>query len=133
MTFETSIALIALGGTVLAVGGRAYGIGSWRLFVAACIPAAVVLGLAVCEIGRTCDHREALEGIRVLFSIGFFLSLTLYAATAVAGLIEGVRSAEDGGSGKAFWHVVGCLFASVLCGGVVLSAGLFAALHCYES
>ena len=60
MTLEPLLALIALGGIVLAVGGRAYGISSWRLFVAACVPAAVALGLAVWEsAGRATTGRRS--------------------------------------------------------------------------
>ena len=132
MTFEPLLALIAVGGIVLAVGGRAYGISSWRLFVAACVPAAVAVGLAVWEIGRPCDHREGLEGPR---AVPARLRPEPDALCRDRGRRSDRRRAlgRGRGGGKGFWHVVGCLFASVRCGGLVLSAALLAALHCYES
>jgi uncharacterized membrane protein YjgN (DUF898 family) len=133
MTFETTVVLIALVGIVVAVGAHAYGISSWRLFTFGCVPAAVVLALAVWEIGRPCDHHGVSKALGVLFLIGLLASLTLYAAAAVAGVIEGVRSGKAGSHGNAFASFVVCPLVCVLGGGLVLFAALATALHCYES
>jgi hypothetical protein len=133
MTLEATVAGIALVGFVVAAVALAYGISSWRLFVFGCIPAAVALGLAAWEINRSCDHPEDPTALEVLFLVPFLLSLTLYVGSAVAGVVEGLRSGKAEGYGKAFASLVVCPLTCILAGGLVFFAALGAALHCYES
>jgi hypothetical protein len=132
MTFETTLALIALVGIVLAVGAQAYGISSWLLFAFGCIPAAVVLALAAWEVSTPCDHRNASRAVGVLFLLALLSSMTVYAGAALAGVIDGLRWAKARGYGKALSYLA-CPLACVLGGGLVLYAALAVLFHCYES
>jgi hypothetical protein len=129
VTLGGIVGLMGLAGVVVAVVGLAFGISSWRMFAFGCVPAAVVLALAVREMDRPCGHGGSSDGIQALFLIGLVLSLTLYAAAAFAGVIEGLRWSKAGAYGKAFSHFA-CPLASVLGGGLLLFAALVAALHC---
>jgi hypothetical protein len=132
MSFEGTVAAIVLVGFAVAIVALARGISSWRLFFVGCVPAAVVVALAVREINTPCDHSEDSGVVAVLFVGALLGSLTLYAAAAVAGFIQGLRSGKAGGYGKALSYVVACPLASVLGGAVVLYTALIAALHCFE-
>ena len=133
MSFDTVMVLILLVGIFVAIGAHAYGISSWRLFVFGCIPAAVALGLAAWEINRSCDHPEDPGALEVLFLVPFALSLTLYVGSAVAGVVEGLRTGKAEGYGMAFANLVVCPLTCILAGGLVVFAALGAALHCFES
>jgi hypothetical protein len=127
MTSETTFVLLGVIGILVAFGAQALAISPWRLFGVGCAPAALVVGLALWEVSTPCGEAHDTRALGVLFLIALGSSLVLYAATAVGGVIDGIRS--GGGSAA---NVVLCPLASFVCGAIVLYATFGAVFHCFE-
>ena len=130
MTFQTIVVLMALGAVVVAVGAAASHVSAWWVFGVACFPSAVVLVLAEREISRPCSTWTATNAAAGLGETAVVLSVTLFAAAALAGIVDGVRLGKAGRYGAAFSRFAVCPLTSALGVGLVLYAVLGAALHC---
>jgi hypothetical protein len=127
MSSETTIVVGGVLGILVAFGALALDISPWRLFGVGCVPAAVVVGLAVWEVSTPCGESHDTRALGVLFLIALGSSLVLYAATAAGGVIDGVRS-----GGRSAANAVLCPLASFVCGAIVLYAAFGAVFHCFE-
>jgi hypothetical protein len=127
MTADTTLLVLGLLGILVAFGAQALGISPWRVFGAGCVAAALVVALAVWEVSMPCGEPHGTRGTGVVFLLALGASLVLYAATAIGGVIDGIRS----GRGSAA-NVVLCPLAGVVCGAIVLYAAFGAVFHCFE-
>ena len=129
MTLQTILVLMALGALVVGFGAAAYRLSPWLVFGAAWVPTAVVLVLAERETSRPCGSPSASDAAGLLDTASI-LSVTLFAAAAVAALADGVRLASEKQYSSAVSRCVGCTLMSVLGVGIVFYSVLSAALHC---
>jgi hypothetical protein len=132
MTLQTAVVLIALGAVAVAVGTVAYRVSPWWAFGVACVPAAVVLVLVEREISGPCSTTAATSTSAALFETAVVLSVTLFAAAALAGIVDGVRMGTAGRYGAAFSRLVVCPLTSAVGVGLVLYGLLGAALRCLD-
>src|SRR5437764_8751083 len=100
MTPETILVVIALGAIVVGFGAAALKLSPWRVFGIAWFPTAVVLVLAERETSRACDSSPT-GGAAGLFETAAIMSVTLFAAAAVAGVADGVRLVAEKEYGSA--------------------------------
>ena len=120
------LVIAAIAGGAIAASHR---VSPWRLFLAACAPAAAVLAVAQAEAARSCDAPHSV-GAFWFTAPCLVVSFTLYGAAAVDGFADGFRQAQAGARGPAFTRAIVC---PLLCAGgvaLVLFAILIAALHC---
>jgi hypothetical protein len=130
MTFGEVVVLMALGALLLAAAASAFRIPPVSIFVAACVPSALVLALAQRELDARCGYATVAGVAGSILVTAAVLALTLWAAAAVAGVIKGVRLAKAGSHEAGVARLLGCPLAGALGGGIVFFALLAAALHC---
>ena len=130
MTFSIGLFATVLGAFVGGTVAASRHVSPWRLFGAACIPAAAILVVAQAEIGRGCDTTDhsVLPGWVVAALV--VASLTLYGAAAVDGFAGGYRQARAAVRGPAFASAILCPLLSAAGVLLVLFELLSAALHC---
>jgi hypothetical protein len=129
MTTQTILMLMALAALVVGFGAVASGLSPWLVFGVASVPTAVVLVLADREISRPCGSSAA-GGAPGLFETAIILSVTLFAAAAVAAVADGIRLALERQYVSALSRGAGCTLLSALGVGLVFYSLLGAALHC---
>ena len=129
MTVQTILLLMALAAIVVGFAAAAYGLSPWLIFGVACVPTAVVFVPAEREISQPCDSSGP-SGVVGLFDTASILSVTLFAAAAVAAAADGVRLAVEKQYGAALSRCVGCTLMSLLGVGIVFYSIFGAALHC---
>jgi hypothetical protein len=120
---------IVIAAIVAGAIAASHGVSPWRLFLAACVPAAPILAVAQIAMGRSCDAPHPV-GRFWFMATCLVASFTLYGAAAVDGFADGFRQAQAGARGSAFTRAIVC---PLLCAGgvvLVLFALLVAALHC---
>jgi hypothetical protein len=132
MTFGEVVVLIALAALLLAWGATFLRISAWWVLVVACIPTAAIVVLTELELDEPCG-RAGIRGVPYeIMEVGLVLSLTLWTAAAVAGVVDGVRLTRAGRHDAALARYLGCPLASLLGGGTAFVAFLYAALHCLD-
>jgi hypothetical protein len=129
MTPETTLVLMALGALVVGFGAAALGLSPWLVFGGAWVPTAVVLVLAEREISRPCGSAAS-SGAAGLFETATILSVTLFAAAAVAAVADGIRLAFERQYVSALSRCAGCTLMSALGVGILFYSILSAAFHC---
>ena len=132
MTAGETILVLGLIGVFVALYAHSRGVSSWWLFGGGCVPGVVVVLLAVQVLSTPCDQPDTGGVSGGFFVICLGLSLTLYAAAAFAGVLDGVRFAKAGLGGWAFSRFVACPLASAVGVGVDLYLALGAFFHCFE-
>jgi hypothetical protein len=130
MTFSTILLLMAVGAIVAGVGSARLGLSAWRVFGVALVPTAIVLVLAERESSRPCDSSPASGTAGGLFETAAIMSVTFFAAAAVAAIADAVRLAAEKEHGSALTRLVGVTLMSALGVGIVFYSVLSAALHC---
>jgi hypothetical protein len=129
MTTQTILLLMAVGAIVVGFGAAGVGLSPWLVFGVAWVPTAVVLVLAEREINRPC-YSSASRDPAGLFETATVVSVTLFAAAAVAAVADGIRLAMEKEYASALSRCVGCTLAGAVGVGIVFYSILGAALHC---
>ena len=129
MTTQTILLLMAVGAILVGFGAAGFGLSPWFVFGAAWVPTAAVLVLAQREMSRPCFSSAAHDPAG-LFDTAVAMSVTLFAAAAVAAVADGVRLALEKEYASALSRCVGCMLGGALGVGIVFYSILGAALHC---
>ena len=124
--------LMVLGAIAVAVGGAAFKVSPWRIFGAACALAVVTLVLAARETNEPCGGTGTVAALDWIFVGATAVSLTLFAAAALAGVVDGVRLGRAGERGVAISRGVGCPLTCMIAFAIVFVVFLSAVLHCLE-
>jgi hypothetical protein len=127
----TIVVLMGLGALVVAVGGAALRVSPWWIFALACVPSAMMLALVRHEMNEPCG-TGAMGVLDWTFGIAGAVSLTLFAAAALAGLVDGVRLGKARARGAAVSRGVACPLTCVVGFVVVFYAFLVVAFNCLE-
>jgi hypothetical protein len=127
----TIAVLMALGALAVAAGGAVFRVSPWWIFVLACVPSAMMLALATHEMREPCG-TGAMGVLDWTFGIAGAVSLTLFAAAALAGIVDGVRLGRARARGAAVSRGVACPLTSVVGFAIVFYAFLVVALHCLD-
>ena len=130
MTLSTILLLMAVAAIVAGLGAATLRFSAWRVFGVALVPTAIVLVLAERETSRACDSSPASGTAGGLFETAAIMSVTFFAAAAVAGIADGVRLASEKEYGPALTRFVGVTLMSAIGVGIVFFSVLSAALHC---
>jgi hypothetical protein len=119
-----------LGTGLVAVVATALDLSPWWVFTAATGAGGAIRVFAARELSASCWSGTTTGADGRLFGILTVLSLVLYGAAALRGVIDGVHLSKAGDRDAAVSRYLACPLASVLAGGVVFYAVVAAALHC---
>jgi hypothetical protein len=122
--------LIVVGAVVLAAAATRFDVSPWRIFGLASIATLVTAVLAAHVTGEACGFSARTGADDRLFEVMIVSSLTLYAASALAGVVDGIRLGRRGDSERAISRAVGVPIVSVMGVGIVFFAFLYAIGPC---
>jgi hypothetical protein len=130
MTLHTVVWLMLVGAAVVTAAATRFDVSPWRILASAGIATAVTIGLAMYVAGEQCGVSTT-TGDR-LFEIMIASTLTLYGATALGGVVDGIRLGRAGDRDAAITRCVGCPVAGAVGVGVVFFTFLLAIAHCLD-
>ena len=123
MTLHEVEWLIALGALVLAVLATRFDVSPWRIFAVA---------LATHMAGEPCAVLHQTGVGNRLFDYTIVSSLTLYAAAALTGIVDGIRLGKAGDRDTAVSRAVGIPIVSAMGVGIVFFAFLYGISPCLD-
>jgi hypothetical protein len=129
MTLEEVILAMAVGAVALAAVARWLEVSPGRAFGLAGIAAVVTVTLAAYVAAQDCGVASAGDW---LFAASAVLTLILFGAATLVGVIEGARLGTTGDHEGAIARCVGCPLAGAAGVGVVFFAFLLAIAHCLD-
>jgi hypothetical protein len=91
MTFHEIEWVVGAGAIVLAAAATKLDVSPWRIFGLAGIATVATVVLAMHVSGEPCGLSERMGAVDRFFEITIVSSLTLYAAAALAGIVDGIR------------------------------------------
>jgi hypothetical protein len=130
MTLHEVEWLMVIGAVVLAAATTWFDVSPWRISGLAGIATVVTVVLAAHVAGEACGASARMGTGDRLFEIMIVSSLTLYAAAALAAVVDGIRLGKAGDSEAAISRGVGIPIVSALGVGVVFFAFLSAIGPC---
>jgi hypothetical protein len=128
MILHTVEWLMVISAIVVAAAATRFDVSPWRILTAAGIATVVTMGLAMHVAGEGCGLPTTTADL--LFEIMIASSLVLYGATALGGVVDGIRLGKAGDRDAAITRCVGCPVAGAAGVGVVFFTVLLAIAHC---
>ena len=129
MTLEGVVWGMAAGAVALAAVATVFGVSPGRVFGLAGVATVGTVTLAMYVAAQQCGVASAGHW---LFAAFIALSLTLFGAASLRGVVEGIRLWKAGDSDAAITRIVGCPLAGAAGVGVVFFAFLLAIAHCLD-
>jgi hypothetical protein len=130
MIFHAVVWLMLIGAVVVAAAAVRFDVSPWKILASAGIATAVTIGLAMDVAGEQCGSATTTGDL--LFEVMIASSLVLYGATALGGVVDGIRLGKAGDRDAAITRCVGCPVAGALGVGVVFFTFLLAIAHCLD-
>jgi hypothetical protein len=119
--------VIVVGAVVLAAAATRFDVSPWRIFGLASIATVVTVMLAAHVAGEDCGFSARTGADDLLFEITIVSSLVLYAAAALAGIVDGIRLRKAGDPDRVISRAVGIPMVSGM-GVVVLFFAFMASI-----
>lgn len=91
MTSHEIESVVGVGAMVLAAAATKLDVSPWRIFGLAGIATIATVVLAIQVSGEPCGLLERMSAVDRFFEITIVSSLALYAAAALAGIVDGIR------------------------------------------
>jgi hypothetical protein len=124
--------LVVVGAVVLAAAATKYDVSPWRIFGLASLTTLVSVVLATRISDEQCGVSYRTSAGERLFDITMVSSLTLYAAAALAGVVDGIRLGKAGEREKAVSRAFGIPLVSAFGVGVLFFALLASFGDCLD-